>query len=659
MANRLAESTSPYLLQHKDNPVDWREWGDEAFAEARRREVPVLLSVGYSACHWCHVMAHESFEDEEIAAEMNRLFVNVKVDREERPDVDSVYMEAVQTMTGRGGWPMTVFMTPDGRPFLAGTYYPKVDLHGMPSFRRVIAAVDDAWNNKRVELFDQADRLTTALTRPFPEGGDLPGEETLEAAYRAIESTFDGVNGGFGDAPKFPQQPVLEFLLRVRREPWAARADEMLEVTLHEMADGGIHDQLDGGFCRYSVDQYWLVPHFEKMLYDNAQLARIYLWAGIELGISRFLAVCRSTLDYMIGRLGHAKGGFFSAEDADSEGVEGKFYVWTPAQLEEALGPEDAGIAAEFFGVTPEGNFEDGNSILHRSTGREMTPALDSIRSRLLDVRDTRIRPGLDDKVIASWNGLAIRALAESGAALGEARYLEAAEAAARFVVDNLIVAGSLHRSWRGGQTSGPGFVDDHASMAVALYSLYAASGDPRWFRVAEDLVGSLDRFDKDEGGFYTTPSDGETLIKRPTDYSDNPLPSGNALAAEALLYSSLYTGSAEARGRSEGAVRAVSPLAERFPSMVGHHLALLHSMIRGTREVAVAGPEWRDMVKAYWSAFRPNAVLAAGDTDRGEVPLLQDRFSASGATRGFVCRDFVCDLPATSTAELISQLDA
>ena len=658
MANRLAGSTSPYLLQHQGNPVDWWEWGEDAFADARGRDVPVLLSVGYSACHWCHVMAHESFEDPDTADEMNRLFINIKVDREERPDVDSVYMQAVQAMTGRGGWPMTVFMTPDGRPFLAGTYYPKTDLHGMPSFRRVIAAVGDAWENRRDELFDQADRLTSALARPTPGGQELPGVETLEQAYRAIEATFDGVNGGFGDAPKFPQQPVLEFLLRVRKEPWATRAEEMVEITLLEMADGGIHDQLGGGFSRYSVDRHWLVPHFEKMLYDNAQLARLYLWAGVELDNPRLLEVCRSTIDYMMECLRHGDGGFFSAEDADSEGVEGKFYVWTPEQLEEVLGTEDAGTAGSFYGVTPEGNFEGRASILHRPTGGDLSPEMEAIRSRLLEARNERIRPGLDDKVIAAWNGLVIRALAESGAALGELRYLDAAVAAARFVVDNLMADGSLQRSWRRGDTSGPGFVDDHASMAVGLYALYGATGDQEWYAIAEDLVGALTRFGRPDGGFFTTAIDGETLIKRPEDYTDNPLPSGNALAAEALLYSSLYTGGAETRGEAERALTAAAPLAERFPSMVGHHLSVLHSIISGTKEVAIVGPAWRDLAKVFWSGFRPHAVLAGGVAEPGEVPLLRDRFGGDG-TRAFVCRDFVCDLPAESKDELVSQLQA
>jgi uncharacterized protein len=423
MPNRLVDATSPYLLQHKDNPVDWHQWGDEAFDEARKRDVPVLLSVGYSACHWCHVMAHESFEDPDTAEEMNQRFVNIKVDREERPDVDSIYMEAVQAMTGRGGWPMTVWLTPDGHPFYAGTYFPDSDRHGMPGFRRVIAAIADKWENGRKELIEQSDRLTEAIGRSIPVSDALPGKETIKRAHESIGATFDAINGGFGGAPKFPQQPVLEFLLRTRSEPWAKRADEMLATTLLEMANGGIHDHLGGGFARYSVDERWLIPHFEKMLYDNAQLARIYLWTGLELGNERFVEVSRATLGYLLTDLSHPDGGFYSAEDADSEGEEGRFYVWALDEIHEVLGLEDAAEAARFFGATEAGNFE-GSNILHRPTAEPWTDRIETLRQRLLDARSKRIRPGLDDKVIAAWNGLAIRAFAEAGAALGEHSYL-------------------------------------------------------------------------------------------------------------------------------------------------------------------------------------------------------------------------------------------
>ncbi|MEX2252475.1 MAG: thioredoxin domain-containing protein [Acidimicrobiia bacterium] len=657
MPNRLANASSPYLLQHQGNPVDWHEWGDEAFAEARERNLPVLLSVGYSACHWCHVMAHESFEDPETAAVMNRLFVNVKVDREERPDVDSIYMEAVQAMTGRGGWPMTVWLTPDGRPFYTGTYFPNRDRQGMPSFGRVMAAVSDAWVNRREEVLDQSERLTQAINRTIPSTGDLPSEEALEDAYREIAGSFDPINGGFGDAPKFPQQPILEFLLRARREPWAPRADDMLRITLNEMADGGIHDHLGGGFARYSVDNQWRVPHFEKMLYDNAQLARIYLWAGKELGEPRLLEVARSTLDYLLTELGHPEGGFFSAEDADSEGVEGKFYVWSAAELVEVLGEEDAAEAARFFGASPHGNFE-GSNILYRPTAEPWNDRIESIRQRLLAVRGGRVRPGLDDKIVSSWNGLALRALAEAGAALGDDHYLETAVRSARFLVANLIEGGILMRSWREGRVKVPGFLEDHASLALGLFSLYAATGDYEWYAAAERLTREIPvRFRDPAGGFFETAADAESLIKRPKSLSDNPLPSGNAMAAEALLTLSSYTGEAELRDLSIGALAASRTLIERFPSMVGHHLAVLHSVGR-TRELALVGSDRRRLADVFWEQFRPHVVLATTEESDDRIPLLAGR-GVSELTLAYVCKGHVCNLPTAAPDVVRAQLSA
>jgi len=655
MPNRLAASTSPYLLQHQDNPVDWHQWGEEAFAEARERDVPVLLSVGYSACHWCHVMAHESFEDPDTAAVMNRLFVNVKVDREERPDVDSVYMEAVQAMTGHGGWPMTVWLTPLGQPFYSGTYFPNDDRHGMPSFGRVMEAVSDAWVNRRQEVLDQSKRLTEAISRAIPTPGELPTEAALHDAYQGIAGSFDPINGGFGGAPKFPQQPILEFLLRARSEPWAPRADDMLRITLNEMADGGIHDHLGGGFARYSVDNKWMVPHFEKMLYDNAQLARIYLWAGKELGDPRLLEVARSTLDYLLTDLRHPEGGFYSAEDADSEGVEGKFYVWTTAELNAVLGDEDGVEAARFFGATPHGNFE-GVNILHRPTGETWDGDIESIRRRLLEVRSSRVRPGLDDKVVASWNGLAIRAFAEAAAALGEEHYLEVAAGTASFVVDGMVVDGLLRRSWRKGRAGGPGFLEDHAALAVGLFALYAASGDERWYLAAERLTMEIPkRFLDEQGGFFDTATDGENLIKRPKTQADNPLPSGSALAAEALLTLSSFTGDPVPLDIAVGALHSAGLLMARYPSMVGHHLAVFHSLQK-RRELAIVGPEWRALAAVYWEKFRPETALAVSSDGSESIQLLEGR-ADPGQTRAFLCRDHVCDLPTSDPDQLRDQL--
>lgn len=650
--NRLAKATSPYLLQHQDNPVDWHEWGDEAFAEANDRDVPVLLSVGYAACHWCHVMAHESFEDPDTAAEMNRLFVNVKVDREERPDVDSIYMESVQAMSGQGGWPMTVWLDPDGRPFFAGTYFPNQPRHGMASFREVIAAVSTAWETKRNDVVEQAERLVASISQSIP-AGPLADAQTLFDAYSTIASRFDPINGGFGGAPKFPQQPVLEFLLRICDEEWADQARHMVEHTLDRMAGGGIHDQIGGGFARYSVDNNWLVPHFEKMLYDNAQLARLYLWAGTELDRSDFVDTSRSTLDYMLRDLRHpGGGGFYSSEDADSEGVEGKFYVWSIHQIRDLLGPAADSLIAH-YGVTDAGNFEGANILNVVGDGH---PAdLDNAKQALLEARSRRIRPGLDDKVITAWNGLAIRAFAEAGAALGEAEYLDAARDAAQFVLSALTEGDQLMRSWRDGHTSVPAFLDDHAAMAVGLFALYAATGEVEWYESATWLVKELDRFTNADGGFFATADDSDKLIKRPTNASDNPMPSGNGLAAEALLISALYTGDASRRTAAEGALKSASLLMDRYPSMVGHHLAVSHSMGR-TRELAIVGPHWQELAKVYWQHFRPETALAVSAQSEGIVPLLRDRYQ-TGQTLAYVCKEFVCNLPTANSTELAEQL--
>ena len=658
MPNRLVEATSPYLLQHKDNPVDWREWGEEVFAEARARDVPVLLSVGYSACHWCHVMAHESFEDPETADLMNRLYVNVKVDREERPDVDSIYMEAVQAMTGQGGWPMTVWLTPEGRPFYAGTYFPNSDRHGMPSFQTVMQAVSEAWETRREEVLGQSERLTDAISRSIPRTDDLPGIEGLEYAYESVAASFDPVNGGFGGPPKFPQQPVLDFLLRIHEESWAPQSASMLKVTLSEMAQGGIHDQLGGGFARYSVDAQWFVPHFEKMLYDNAQLARLYLWAGIELDEPWFVDVARSTIAYLMTDLRHPAGGFYSAEDADSEGVEGKFYLWTTDELEQVLGPEDGAEATRFFGASPHGNFE-GSNILYRPTSDPWTDRIEAIRARLLEHRAKRIRPGLDDKVVASWNGLALRALAEAGAALDDSGYLEAAGETASFVLEEMIIDGVLRRSWREGRPgSVPGFLEDHAAMAQGLFALYAATGEQRWYHAAHQLTSAIrDRFADPGGGFFDTPADGEDLIKRPKSQMDNPSPSGNGLAAEALLTLSSYTGDQEPRHLATATLQASGLLMERHPSMVGHHLGVLHSHLTG-RQLAIVGPDWPALSRVYWDRFRPNMVLAPSPTGEEPIPLFEGRAGQS-RTLAYVCRDHVCDLPTSDPGELARQLAA
>ncbi len=651
MANRLANATSPYLLQHQDNPVDWWEWGEEAFSEARRRDVPILLSVGYAACHWCHVMAHESFEDPGTAELMNRRFVNVKVDREERPDVDSVYMEAVQAMSGHGGWPMTVFIDHDGRPFYAGTYFPKSSRHGMPAFTEVLEAVSGAWEQRRDEVADQAERLLRAISGAIPQG-TLPDRSRLAAAYSQVAEAYDPVSGGFGGAPKFPQQPVLEFLLRARGRPWAGGADEILSRTLEGMAAGGIHDQLGGGFARYSVDERWLIPHFEKMLYDNAQLARIYLWAGIELERPDFLATARTTLQYLARDLTHPEGGFYSSEDADSEGVEGKFYVWDEAEIRSLLGTDAEEVIA-YYGVTAGGNFEGAN-ILH-VVGGEPPEGLGHFREILFEARQGRARPGLDDKVIASWNGMSIRAFAEAGAALGEPQLVEVARGAAQFAVDHLMTGAGLVRSWRQGKSSVPGFLDDHAGLALGFYALYAATGETAWYERAIDLVGGLERFTRNEGGFYSTPADGPDLVKRPFDVADNPYPSGNAMAAEALILTSLYTGESRWREQADDALAAVGGLVERYPTMVGHHLSVALAS-DAPRELALVGEDWSRLAAVYWARFRPHIALAPSSNPDDRVPLLAGR-PAGDPAMAYLCRGFVCELPTSDPDTLAGLL--
>jgi len=672
MPNRLAAATSPYLLQHADNPVDWYEWGDEATSAAHERGVPILLSVGYSACHWCHVMAHESFEDETTARYMNEHFVNVKVDREERPDVDRIYMDAVQATTGRGGWPMTVFLTPDGRPFFAGTYYPRERNHGMPSFGDVLAAVATAWTERREEIDDQADRITDAVRVTVAPRADMPDLESLDRAITDLESGFDPEFGGFGGAPKFPQPSTLELLLRYATlfpdRDGATAALTMIETTLERMAAGGIYDQIRGGFARYSVDRVWLVPHFEKMLYDNALLGRTFLRAAQLTGRADFTAVARATLDYLIEEMADPSGGLHAAEDADSEGVEGKYYVWSWDELGRVLG-SDRELTATIYGATPEGNFEGANILHLRSPAAaptepagiaagELAAAKQSFDRRLLEHRRSRIPPGRDDKIVTAWNGLALRTLAESAAVLGDAAYLDAAVGIATFLTETADVGGTLHRSWRDGRLGVAGFCDDYAAAAIGLFALFQATGDGRWFDRAKDLTDRMiARFVDDEGGFFATEAD-TGLIARPKNILDNPTPADNSLAAEALQIHAALTGDAGTRRLVDGAVRAAGPGIERHPAFVGHLLAVWATRLAGIREVAIVAPPSAAsrFARVVWEEFRPDAVVAIGDGSAEHVPLLEGR-SAGSAGRAYVCRDFVCDLPAETPNDLLRLL--
>ena len=673
MPNRLANATSPYLLQHKDNPVDWFEWGEEPFTLARDTERPVLLSIGYSACHWCHVMAHESFEDEATAEVMNRHFVNIKVDREERPDIDRIYMDALQTMSGHGGWPMTVFLTPEAKPFFAGTYFPKESHGHMPSFRQILNSVLEAWNNKREAVDQQAEQLTAAVARSLPPGDDPAIDTALDVALNTLLTSFDEEYGGFGGAPKFPQAPVLEMLLRVvvldpARRP---QIEPLVRKTLDEMRAGGIYDQVGGGFARYSVDNRWLIPHFEKMLYDNALLARIYLWAGRTFDNPHYTATARATLDYLRDEMRDRQGGIHSAEDADSEGVEGKYYVWTYDEFRAVTGA-DADIMCALYGVTPSGNFE-GSNHLHLATSTEtLAESLDISHGELIAAktradaalraaREARIRPGRDDKVIAAWNGLALRAFAEAAVVLDDESYREVAVAIARFVTTEMIDDdGRLMRSWRDGRTSGPGFAVDYAAMAVGLLSLYQSTGDPQWFDVAQQLVEELNSLFAGPNGFYSTGVDQPELIARPVDFMDNPLPSANSLTADALSTLAALTG--EGLAPIAGIRRGASLILERAPQAASHLLGVLLASERGIKEIALVGsaPDRRVLEKVVWEQWRPNCVVALSDGgEDASIPLLANRTAIDESATAYVCRDFVCDLPVTDPADLRRLLDA
>jgi uncharacterized protein YyaL (SSP411 family) len=667
MANALAHETSPYLLQHRDNPVDWLPWGDEALRRAREEDRPLLVSIGYSACHWCHVMERESFEDPATAAAMNEHFVCVKVDREERPDIDAIAMEAVQMMTGQGGWPLNVFLTPEQVPFYGGTYFPPAARHGMPAWRAVLEAVAEAWRDKRDEIRGQGERMaqrlgqTTAL-RPAP--GEL-GPEPLADAVRNLRATFDERHGGFGGAPKFPPSSTLLFLWAqaARGGPGAAKAGEMAGATLRAMAAGGMYDQVGGGFARYAVDATWTVPHFEKMLYDNALLARAYLHGWLMTGEPGFRRVAEETLAFMARELRGDEGGFLSALDADSEGVEGKFYVWTVAELRDVLG-DDADAAIAWLGATEQGNFFDphhpaeGWNVL---TGRGPEPPPEQrarIRARLLEVRSARVWPGLDDKRLAAWNGLAIHAFAEAGAVLGRDDLLAVAREAGAFVADRLRDAdGRLLRTWKDGEGRLNGYLEDHAFLLEAYLALYEATFEPRWFAAARDLADAiLERFadpDPDAGGFFATSSDHEQLVVRRKDIEDTPIPSGSSSAAVGLLRLAALTGEARYADAAVSHLRLVHELLGRHPQAFAHALVALDLHVGDGREVALAGDA--DGVAALAAVVRERlrpGVVVAGPPGDG-VALMEGRAPVDGRAAAYVCEHFACRLPVTTADEL------
>jgi uncharacterized protein YyaL (SSP411 family) len=650
--NRLAGESSPYLLQHKDNPVDWYPWGDEARARARELDRPLLVSIGYSACHWCHVMERESFEDPETAALMNERFVSIKVDREERPDIDAICMEVCQGLTGHGGWPLNTFLTPDGEPFYAGTYFPPESRRGMPSWRMVLMGVADAWSERREQVTQQAGQLVQALNA---SGRLEPSLEPITAApvrgaIEALRASYDPAQGGFGGAPKFPPASAIELLLALGER-------EMALGTLEGMARGGIYDQIGGGFSRYSVDATWTVPHFEKMLYDNALLARAYLHGWQVSGAERLRRVCCETLDWTIREMRGPEGGFYSALDADSEGVEGKFYVWTVAELRDALGAlADEAIA--YFGATERGNFEAGHNVLE---GRGPVPdSLPEIRSRLLEVRAGRVRPGLDDKRLSGWNGLMISALAEAGAVLGRDDYLEAAVDCASFVLGELRDAdGRLLRTWKNGRGRLNGYLEDQAFLLDALLTLYEATFDPRWYREAVSCADALiERFgDPHAGGFFTTASDHEQLAARRKDFDDSPIPSGNSAAAFALLRLALLSGESRYEREAVGVLRLLFGMAGRHPQAFAHLLQAADFYLAPVREVAIVGPDPEPLLEVVRREYRPHLVLAGGDGDG--VPLLEGRGPVDGRAAAYVCEHFACQAPVTAPDALAAALAA
>jgi len=614
--NRLAEATSPYLLQHADNPVDWYQWGEEALARARAEDKPILLSIGYAACHWCHVMEHESFEDHETARLMNEHFVSIKVDREERPDVDGVYMDAVVALTGHGGWPLTAFLTPEGEPFLGGTYFPPEPRHGLPSFRQVLVAVAEAYRERRGDVTRQAKALTDAIARTSQVAASKePLTETmLREAAANLRAGFDPTWGGWGHAPKFPPAATLEFLLR-RGER------EMTEKTLDGMALGGMYDLVGGGFHRYSVDERWLVPHFEKMLYDNALLASAYLHGWLVLGKDRYREVVEETLDYMLRELWIEGGGFASAQDADTDGVEGLTYSWT----------EEEGAPADLLE-----RFEDGRSVIRGELDAET-------KARLFEIREHRPKPARDDKVITSWNGLAIAALAEAGRRLDRPEYVEAAVEAAEALTRD-----EPARSYREGRASGPGFLDDYANLAHGLYELHVATGDLRWLGVAHRLaLRAVELFGDDErGGFYLAPAHGEQLVARKKEFDDHPLPSGNSMLAHVLLRLARIYGDDELERRAVGVLRLVRDSLARAPQAFGWALCALDLHLSPPREIAVIGPPDAPVARATLAGFEPNTVVAFGPGDG--VPLLEGKGLVDGKPAVYVCERFACQAPVT-----------
>jgi uncharacterized protein YyaL (SSP411 family) len=678
--NRLAGETSPYLLQHAHNPVEWFPWGEEALERARREGKPILLSIGYSACHWCHVMERESFENEEIARLMNENFVNIKVDREERPDLDQIYMSAVQMMTRHGGWPLTVFLTPDLVPFYGGTYFPPEDRHNMPGFPRVLLGVAEAYRTRPEEVRESAGELLAELSRMGESSAsrETISHELLDAAARTLARGYDARHGGFGGAPKFPSSMSLDFLLRQHKRAGDQFSLEMVTHTDRRMAEGGMYDQLGGGFHRYSTDARWLVPHFEKMLYDNALLSRHYLHVYQATGDGFFRRVVEETLDYVAREMTDASGGFYSTQDADSEGVEGKFFVWDEDEIERLLGADDARLFNAFYGVTPAGNFEERN-ILHVSRTAEETAralgveverlheALSRGRRILFEAREQRVKPGRDEKVITAWNGLMLESFAEAAAVLNRPDYRERAERNAAFVLDALRRDGLLLHTSKDGRAKQEGFHDDYAFFISGLVTLFETTGEARWLEEALALTEKMieEFWDEDGGGFFYTGRTGEQLIVRNKDYFDNAIPSGNSVAAELLLRLSVLTGNEDYRRKAVSVLRLVRDLAARHPNALGYALGAFDLYLSAPKEIVVITPRGADAApfeREVWSRYLPNKVVVRA-TENDErltrlIPLLQDRGALNGQTTAYVCVNYACRQPTGDPSELGRQLE-
>ncbi len=681
MPNSLANETSPYLLQHKDNPVDWYAWGPEALEKAKQEDKPILVSIGYSACHWCHVMEHESFEDEATAALMNERFVSIKVDREERPDLDSIYMSAVQAMSGHGGWPLNCFLTPEGSPFYGGTYWPPDDRMGMPSFTKVLEAVSDTYRNRREEVVENANQIRKYLVEASattPKHDPL-NAEIIDQAVRGLARAFDPANGGFGAAPKFPQPALVEFLLRTHRRSGDDRAAAMAKQTLDRMAAGGIYDQIGGGFHRYAVDAIWLVPHFEKMLYDNAQLARAYLDGYRALGDKQYRLVAIQILDYVLREMTSPDGGLFATQDADTEGEEGKFYVWSKAEFDEVLESDDAIVVARYYDVTDTGSFE-GHNVLNVPeppvdvakqlgiTAEALEETVERAKGKLYKAREKRVRPGRDEKVLTSWNGLMLRAFAEASRVFGRADYRDAAERNATFLLERLSRDGKLLHSFKDGVAKIPAFLDDYANLIDGLIALYEATFERRWLDEALRLTETMieDFADKDGVGFYDTGVGHEDLISRPRDLQDGATPAGNSVAASVLLKLAAMTSNEEYQRRATALLGTMArPMAEH-PTGFGRFLSALDAYLATPREVAIAGKRGDATIEAFaaevYRRYEPNAVIGLADPDdpalAERLPFLANRPMRDGAVTAYLCERYACLPPVTDPADLAIQLE-